>query len=372
LVEGLVDRGHEVTLVVPEGAGAGCSAAIHLVEVGSNRLPRKKGGWIILAFIFAKKIRQLIRASNIDIIHFTDAKEALFTVGSGKLIVGNVNDSYIAGKTFNPMVYKAHYPFDWFHRWVYQNIMFFLERHTLRRLSLNLCNSHFTKSEIAINYQVSPSRLNVCYKSIRLESYQNLHRQVGESGSKLILFPGGGNAQRKGLRVFLASAELVLERYPNVQFLILGRDPIISKMVRKYCSPEVSDRLKHIVEVPNEKMKSLYVTADLLVMPSLVEAFGVVYLEAMICGTPVIGTLRGGARELITDGKTGLLVNPTDSKALADAIVKMLENGLFWKSVAEAGQVLASRFSTSQMLENTLRAYEKLSTEAAGELAQRV
>ena len=66
--------------------------------------------------------------------------------------------------------------------------------------------------------------------------------------------------------------------------------------------------------------------AAVFVMPSLVEAFGVVYLEAMACGTVVIGTTNGGTKELITDRKDGLLVHPGDTKKLAGLIVEALRD----------------------------------------------
>ena len=113
LVHGLLAHGHDVTLIVPKGAGSGCPTAVNLIEIGNREFARRKGGWIILSLYFSRAVRKLIQSQKIDIVHFSDAKEAVFTVPLGRPVVGNVNDSYIAGKTVNPLKYRSTYPCDW-------------------------------------------------------------------------------------------------------------------------------------------------------------------------------------------------------------------------------------------------------------------
>ena len=360
LVHGLLARGHQVTLIVPNGAGVGCPAAVRLVEIGSRELARRKGGWVILALYFSRAVRKLIKKGRIDVVHFTDAKEAVFTVGLNGPVIGNVNDSYIAGRSTNPFNYRRSYPCDWLSRWAYQNFVFFLERHALRRLNLNLCNSLFTGEQIVAQYGVPREQVLTCYKSIHLKSYENAGLEVGSKRPKRVLFPGGGNAQRKGLVNLLKAMDSVLEKSPNIELVILGRDRVIPRLIRRYCSARVESRVKHISGVPNEKMKELLVTADCLVMPSLIEAFGVVYLEAMACGTPVIATTQGGAKEFINEGENGLLVDPLSVRNLASAISSILTDRSLRKSLSRNGKETVKRFSTERMLSETITAYSRV------------
>ena len=89
-----------------------------------------------------------------SLCHFTDAKEALFSAGLGIPIIGNVNDPYIAVSSLDLNVYRKEYPVDWAARWIYYNLMFSLERYTLKRLDVVICNSKFTKRLITERYQL--------------------------------------------------------------------------------------------------------------------------------------------------------------------------------------------------------------------------
>jgi phosphatidylinositol alpha-1,6-mannosyltransferase len=93
----------------------------------------------------------------------------------------------------------------------------------------------------------------------------------------------------------------------------------------------VSDRVIFAGPVADEELPAYYNACDVFVMPSRqfegregVEGFGIVFLEASACAKPVIGGRSGGVNEAITDGVSGLLVDPLDVKALADAVVGLL------------------------------------------------
>jgi glycosyltransferase involved in cell wall biosynthesis len=359
VVEGLVSRGHHVTLVAPQGAVRDCPEGVKVIVAGASNLAKKKGGWVILALEFARALRKLDKEGGIDLFHFTDAKEALFAVGLRRPVIGNINDPYIASKTFNPLFYKTHYPIDWVQRWLYLNLMFFLERYTLRRLYLNICNSKFTRKVIWERYEVSKERLALCYKSIQLESYPGDQEvQCGGTG-QTVLFSGGGNAQRKGLVSFLKAATIVTENVPNIRYLVVGRDKTIPKIFEKHCSEKVAKRLQHIFHVPNEEMRQLYKKADLFVMPSLIEAFGVVYLEAMACGTAVIGTTEGGAKELIIHGENGLMIDPSDAEELAGSIIELLRDDNLRANLIKRGREDVKQYSSEKMIGEVLEIYKR-------------
>jgi len=357
LVYRLVASGHHVTLVAPLGTIKDHPNGVEVVNVGARILARRKAGWLILAFLFGRILRKIGKEQVFDIIHFTDAKEALFTVGHRASIIGNVNDPYIASKTINPLFYKTHYPIDWISRWIYLNVVSILERYTLRRLQLCICNSRFTRNVISERYHVPSERLALCYKSIRLESYADVARDCSEDFRQTVLFVGGGNAQRKGLITFLKAANVVSECTTPVRYVVVGRDKVIPVILKKYSSERVSKTLQHILHVPNEDMKQLYAEADLFVMPSLVEAFGVVYLEAMACGTAVIGTTNGGTTELISDRENGLLVHPGDVRKLAELIIEGLTDDSFRLNMVEKGREVVKNYSVEKMIRETLEIY---------------
>ena len=97
--------------------------------------------------------------------------------------------------------------------------------------------------------------------------------------------------------------------------------------------------------------------ASIYVMPSMKEGFGIVFLEAMSCGTPVIGGNVGGTKELIKSGKNGFLVNPGDYKDLADKISILLDDDSIRKKFIENGLEMVKEFSAEKMVDKILKLY---------------
>jgi glycosyltransferase involved in cell wall biosynthesis len=105
----------------------------------------------------------------------------------------------------------------------------------------------------------------------------------------------------------------------------------------------------------------LMAAADLLVQPSVAEAFGLVLSEALYLGTPVVSTRVGGIPEIVDEGIDGVLVPPADSSALADAVVLLLEDPERRKMMSGAGrEKLIARFQFQAMMRSYEAVYEEL------------
>ncbi len=105
-----------------------------------------------------------------------------------------------------------------------------------------------------------------------------------------------------------------------------------------------------------EELEVFYNATEVLVMPSTYEPFGMVAIEAMACGTPAIVTDRGGLRDFLTDGQDALLVDPIDTKALAEAILKLLKDKPLYEEIARKGCEKAySMFTWERIAESTLK-----------------
>ena len=101
-------------------------------------------------------------------------------------------------------------------------------------------------------------------------------------------------------------------------------------------------------------------SADLFVMPSLVEGFGIVFLEAMLAGIPVIGGKVGGTVELIRDGENGFTVAPGDIEDLARKIVYLATDGKIREKFLAAGLETAKEYTIARMVDFTVDLYNKL------------
>ncbi len=116
--------------------------------------------------------------------------------------------------------------------------------------------------------------------------------------------------------------------------------------VRKQAAALPKGVVQFLGYVPNREMGAHYVQADVAVFPSIwKESFGMVALEAMRCGTPVVASRRPGFEELVVHGETGLLVDdPTDISALAEAILKILRDPNLARRMGEAGYQRSLQF----------------------------
>jgi glycosyltransferase involved in cell wall biosynthesis len=108
----------------------------------------------------------------------------------------------------------------------------------------------------------------------------------------------------------------------------------------------------------HEELPALYAEADVVVKPSLMEGFGLIFLEAMRAGVPVIGGNVGGTPELIQDGYNGFLVNPNDVTSLHQKLSALLCDKHLYHQVRMNGFKTAQRFTRNRMVEDTIRCYQ--------------
>jgi glycosyltransferase involved in cell wall biosynthesis len=147
------------------------------------------------------------------------------------------------------------------------------------------------------------------------------------AGHPLVLFVGR-LAENKGLVGLVEAAATVLKKVPEATFAIVGEDGGMKKAVEQRAKAlGISGRILLTGRIDDEDVyRSAYAACDIFVLPSIFEAFGIVVLEAMAFGRPCVATKVGGVPDLISDGKTGLLVEPNDPGGLAKALLSLLED----------------------------------------------
>jgi glycosyltransferase involved in cell wall biosynthesis len=159
------------------------------------------------------------------------------------------------------------------------------------------------------------------FKPVR---HQHIRQELRIAPDELVVGSVGRLTEQKGYIYLIEAASKVISILPNAKFLIIGEGPL------RRCLQEYADALgisnSFIFVGPREDLVPLYSAMDLFVLPSLWEGLPTVILESMACGVPVIATNIPGTRELVRQGHTGWLVEPKDSKALAEAIIYALQH----------------------------------------------
>lgn len=203
------------------------------------------------------------------------------------------------------------------------------ERAVVKNAGKAICNSHHTAQTICRCYRIESSRVKMIYKAVNLAPFnraQGNFERPNARGPRQLVFVGA-NWRRKGLDVLFRAIALLRKHKFEMQLQVLGIAP---KSINNEFSL-LADKLGIAENVffggilAREKLPSTLARADMLVLPSREEALGLVAIEALASGIPVVASNVGGLPEIISNEDCGQLVPPGDALALADAIERVLK-----------------------------------------------
>ena len=118
----------------------------------------------------------------------------------------------------------------------------------------------------------------------------------------------------------------VLTRYPDALYLVVGDGDDRPRLEALAAELGVTEKVRFVGLVSSEELPDYFRVADVFVMPSTGEGFGIVFLEAMACGIPVIGGNKDGSLDALADGVLGFAVDPENDEELVSAICSALRN----------------------------------------------
>jgi hypothetical protein len=189
-----------------------------------------------------------------------------------------------------------------------------------------------------------------------------------DSAKQLTVLFVGRLEYRKGIDVLLSAIPTVLEQHPDIIFRILGDNTLptsdgVTTYEDEYLSSNMGqlwkDRVLFEGRVPETVLREAYRNCDVFVAPSRFESFGLVFLEAMRAGKPVIGCWAGGMPEVIAHGVNGLLVQPGDVEALSEAILCLAKSKELRMIMGNAGkQRFLDTFTSECMARSSSNLYD--------------
>jgi phosphatidylinositol alpha-1,6-mannosyltransferase len=212
----------------------------------------------------------------------------------------------------------------------------------IRQCDSVICNSRFTAS-LAESKRAREASVQVIPPGVEsgwVEIGRKSRDDVALEGKKVILYVGR-LVRRKGVVEFLTrSIPSIFAAIPEACFVIIGENPVESMIYRDDIFGEIrklvlemrlENRVRLLGGLDDEELLKFYRAADLLVLPVLpiasdVEGFGIVILEAAAAGKPCVATRTGGIPDAVEDGKTGILVEPSNYDAISRAITSLLSD----------------------------------------------
>jgi 1,4-alpha-glucan branching enzyme len=231
--------------------------------------------------------------------------------------------------------------------------------------------SHHMASEVQTYFCAPPGKIDVVPNGV--DPYRNGHWTQADladcrfrhvASDRRVVFAVGRLVYEKGFHLLIRAIPQVLAEFPNTQFIVAGRGPEAQNLMQQASKMGITDKVHFPGFVSNEERDYLYHIAACAVFPSLYEPFGIVALEAMAAGCPVVVAEVGGLGEVVRHGKTGVTVYPDDAQSVAWGISNTLcAPALAAARAEEARRVIQCEFNWDAIAVRTISAYQQVLTE---------
>ena len=208
---------------------------------------------------------------------------------------------------------------------------------------------------------ISDDKVSVIYNGYNSNLFEDVSTNKAKEKlnlpeDKKIILSVGNLELVKGHKYLIEAMKEVIKREENITCLIVGSGSQKKNVNSLIDRLSLSKYIKLIGEKPHNEVPLWMNACDVFVLPSLNESFGIVQVEAMACGKPVVATFNGGSEEVIVNEKLGILVEPKDANELANAILKAL--GKEWDRDYISNY--AKQYSWDKIIKNIIGIYNEL------------
>jgi len=214
----------------------------------------------------------------------------------------------------------------------------------------------------------------------RRDRRADVRRARGSDGRVRILFVSRLE-RRKGVDVLLPVAVRLVKRYPNVEFVLAGKETEHTEIGETYTAafqrefgrdPDVTSRVRFPGWLSEPALDQAYADADVFCLPARYESLGLVVIEAMAFGLPIVTSAVGGLVEIVEDGQGGVLVPVEDGAALETALARLIEDGALRRRMGERSRRrFEETFDLAQTIPRTIAALTRVAEQHAAGLAGR-
>ncbi|MCK4649022.1 glycosyltransferase [bacterium] len=331
-------RGYRVILVVQPESALGKHAKEVGIEVREIGMRNRD---ILKAFF---QLFSLIRRERVDIVNTHSPKDSWIA-------------SFAARLTFRPILLRT------------RHITVPISNHPLNIVykmphKIITIGGAIRMAMIEVN-RLPPEKIVSIPTGVDLERFNpnrvkgNIRKELGIDQDTPLVGSISIIRTEKGYPYFLEAAQEILKVKPETRFLIVGHEPKGDTVAQEVKRRGLNDKV--FMPGLREDIPDILAHLDVFVLCSLREAFGQVITQALAMERPVVATNVGGIPELIKNNQTGLLVPPADSKALARAMLELLENREKAERLGRNGRkLIEEKFSQEAMIEKTEDLYREL------------
>jgi len=284
---------------------------------------------------------EVARTEPFDVIHAHDwmtfPAAACVAAATGKPLVVHVHSTEFdrAGNNVNQQVYD-------------------IERMGMHRADRVVCVSHLTRNLVVSRYGVPTEKVVVIYNAVQADNNGPLDLTPIKQNEKIVLFLGRVTMQ-KGPEYFLQAAAKVVEKFQDVRFVMAGSGDMITRMIRLAADLKIGRYVTFTGFLRGGDVDRIFRMADLYVMPSVSEPFGIAPLEALSHNVPVIISKQSGVSEVLTHV---LKVDFWDTDEMANKILGVLRHEPLRKTLRQHGAIELRKFSWTDSARKLNGVYE--------------
>ena len=234
-----------------------------------------------------------------------------------------------------------------------------LEKEGFEKAQKVIAVSGYTKKIVSEQYGISAEKISVVHNGVNYEEYQTTSNSLSalkQNGHKIVLFAGRITLQ-KGPDYFVKLAQKVSTYNPHVIFLVVGSGDMQRRMMEEVAALGLSDKIIFTGFLRGEELTNVYKIADVYVMPSVSEPFGITPLESLACGTPVLISKQSGVSEVL---RHALRADFWDVDEMTNKIVSVLEHPSLHAALAENGREESRRQTWNEAAKKCLTIYQEL------------
>ena len=291
---------------------------------------------------YAAIAAELAKNEQFDIVHAHDwmtypAGIAVAAI-SGKPLIVHVHSTEFdrSGENVNQMIYD-------------------IERQGMERADKIIAVSHYTRSLVISRYGISPEKVEVVYNGVERNGNWSLAQTGIGNDEKIVLFLGRITMQ-KGPEYFLQAAKKVLEMMDNVKFVMVGSGDMMHRSIELAAELGIGHKVLFTGFLRGEDVQKIYKMADLYVMPSVSEPFGIAPLEALNHDVPVIISKQSGVSEVLMHA---LKVDFWDINEIANKVIAVLKYPPLQETLVNHGNFEVRKLRWKDSAAKCVKIYEE-------------
>ena len=347
LAQEFIRQGHETWIIAPSSQPANTLPVDRFVRLGVP-VPVPAGGSVArlsLSPWLLRNVRELLERERFDVVHVHEPLTPLLPW----LVLHS-------SKTINIGTFHAYHDQSRIYPWAAPSL-----RHWFRKLHGRIAVSPLAKMFVERHF---PGDYRVIPNGIDLNRYQQDAQPFPEylDGKINVLFVGRME-KRKGLKYLLMAYSRLKWQFPNLRLLVVGPGTPDKDSFRVLGEHSLRD-VEFVGGVSQEDLVRYYKTADIFCSPATGrESFGIVLLEAMASGTPIVASRLKGFQTVLEEGMQGLMAPPKDDVALADALRQMIQDPTMRSVMGAFGERRAYEFRWERVAGLVLDYYESVRAE---------